>query len=129
VVARGGITVSQMNTINDRVRELLTLPTGKRSLIDAVYSCPWHPGGRVPEFAREHPWRKPQPGMILAAASDLAIDLSRSWLIGDGERDIRAGLAAGIAPERCLRIGPGMSIVQAAALIAPLTKQNVRTPF
>ena len=48
--------------------------------------------------------RKPQPGMLLDIASDFAIDLARSWMIGDHESDVRAGRAAGcrtalIAPE------------------------------
>src|SRR5439155_1547856 len=41
--------------------------------------------------------RKPKPGMILEAARALALDLSRSWLIGDAPRDIAAGHAAGCA--------------------------------
>lgn len=39
--------------------------------------------------------RKPQPGLLLAAARKYRIDLARSYLIGDRWRDIAAGLAAG----------------------------------
>ena len=39
--------------------------------------------------------RKPKPGMLLKAADDYNIDLSQSYMIGDGENDIKAGLAAG----------------------------------
>ena len=80
-------------------------PPSGASLIDAVYFCPFHPLGSVPEFAREHPWRKPAPGMILAAAEDHALNLARSWVIGDQRRDIEAGRAAGIADDRLLMIG------------------------
>jgi len=80
-----------------------TLPSTP-SLIAATYFCPFHPEGRVPEFTREHPSRKPQPGMLRAAASDFDLDLSRSWLIGDAQRDTEAGRAAGLAPTRCLQI-------------------------
>lgn len=38
--------------------------------------------------------RKPKPGMLLKAATDYNIDLSQSYMIGDGENDIKAGLAA-----------------------------------
>ena len=39
--------------------------------------------------------RKPKPGMLLKAAEDFNIDLSQSWMIGDGENDIKAGINAG----------------------------------
>ena len=39
--------------------------------------------------------RKPKPGMLLRAAEEYNIDLSSSWMIGDGENDIEAGKAAG----------------------------------
>ena len=39
--------------------------------------------------------RKPKPGMLLNAAGYYNIDLSQSYMIGDGENDIKAGLAAG----------------------------------
>ena len=39
--------------------------------------------------------RKPKPGMLLKAATDFNIDLSNSWMVGDGENDIKAGKNAG----------------------------------
>ena len=39
--------------------------------------------------------RKPKPGMLVQAAEDFNIDLSQSWMVGDGENDIKAGKAAG----------------------------------
>ena len=106
VVARGGATLEQVEKVNDRLRELLVGADGA-GLLDAVYVCPYHPRGNVPEFTREHPWRKPGPGMVLTAAQDLGLDLGKSWLIGDAERDIVSGAAAGIARERCLRVKDG----------------------
>ncbi len=38
---------------------------------------------------------KPKPGMLLAAASERGIDLSRSYMVGDRWRDVGAGKAAG----------------------------------
>ncbi|MGP1273132.1 MAG: D-glycero-alpha-D-manno-heptose-1,7-bisphosphate 7-phosphatase [Phycisphaerales bacterium] len=105
-VARGSATLAQVGAVNARVRELLRSEDGS-PLIDAVYFVPYHPEGSVPGFAREHPWRKPGGGMIRQAAQDLGLDLSRSWLIGDAERDREAGVHAGISGERCLRCGPG----------------------
>jgi D-glycero-D-manno-heptose 1,7-bisphosphate phosphatase len=113
VVARGGATTAQVDAVNARLASLLG-----DGVIDACYYCPFHPRGNVPAFTMEHPWRKPSPGMILAATEDLSLDLSRSWLIGDAERDIEAGVAAGIDRRRCLRTGVALSITQAAAQIA-----------
>src|SRR5262245_18465428 len=64
--------------------------------IDAFYYCPYHPEGRVEQFRKSHIDRKPGPGMILRAFSDLAIDREGSFLIGDKESDIAAARAAGI---------------------------------
>lgn len=88
-VARGRYSTAEVDRVNRRVNELLD------DLIARFYYCPWHPNGTVPEFTREHPWRKPQPGMLLQAAQDLGIDLSRSWMIGDADRDAEAGERAG----------------------------------
>ncbi len=64
--------------------------------IAAVYHCPFHPTEGLGRFRREHPWRKPAPGMILDAARTLHLRLGASVLIGDQERDIEAARAAGI---------------------------------
>jgi histidinol phosphatase-like enzyme len=92
--------IEQVHRVNRRLSELL----GDGN-IDAFYFCPFHPKGRIPDFAIEHSWHKPKPGMILAAATELDLNLNGSWLIGDAPRDIEAGLGAGIAESRCLLIG------------------------
>jgi len=117
VVARGGLTIAGVERVNDAVRALLP------GLIDAVYFCPYHPRGTVEPYAREHPWRKPNPGMILAARDELNIDLARSWLVGDAARDIEAGIAAGIAANRCLRIGTDQPIPSLRAATDTILRQ------
>lgn len=120
VVARGAAGLDLVEEIHDRMRELLTPMGGHRSLIDAVYYCPYHPDGLVARWTRENQWRKPQPGMPLAAAGELDLDLSRSWLVGDAPRDVEAGIAAGIPPERCLLLRadtPVPDLASAARLI------------
>jgi D-glycero-D-manno-heptose 1,7-bisphosphate phosphatase len=63
----------------------------------AVYHCPFSPEAVRPEYlAADHPWRKPRPGMILAAREALGIDLASSLLIGDRASDIEAGASAGV---------------------------------
>jgi D-glycero-D-manno-heptose 1,7-bisphosphate phosphatase len=64
--------------------------------ITAVYFCPYHPTAGLGGYRRESSWRKPAPGMILAAAQDLDLDLANSILVGDRLRDIAAGEAAGV---------------------------------
>ncbi|MBT3170939.1 MAG: HAD family hydrolase [Rhodospirillaceae bacterium] len=57
--------------------------------IDAVYACP-----AMPESGAA--CRKPNPGMLLAAADDLSLDLSQSWIVGDAASDLAAGMRAGL---------------------------------
>lgn len=107
VVARGGATLAQIESTNARLCELLPDPDRPGcSLIERVYFCPYHPAGLVEPYNTEHPWRKPNPGMILAAIDELRLDPARSWLVGDADRDIEAGRRAGIDSARLLRLGP-----------------------
>lgn len=68
----------------------------ERAAIDKVYFCPTHPVHGVGKYKVESPLRKPGPGMILRAASEFAIDLAQSVLVGDRESDMQAGIAAGV---------------------------------
>lgn len=88
-VARGKYGVEAVEQVNRRVNMLLV------GQISAFRFCPFHPEGTVPEFTREHPWRKPKPGMLLDAAQELKIDLARSWMVGNDVRDAQAGRKAG----------------------------------
>lgn len=62
-----------------------------------VYFCPDHPESGLGKYKRQSFFRKPEPGMILAAANEFNIDLSSSVLVGDKISDIAAGRAAGVA--------------------------------
>lgn len=63
--------------------------------IHAMYYCPHHPEKGLAPYQTFCDCRKPQPGMLLRAACDLSIDLSRSWMIGDRRTDLEAGWNAG----------------------------------
>ena len=96
VIARGEVTFAELDKIHNKMEMLL----GKDgAYIDAIYFCPHHPDsgfeGEVKEFKFDCDCRKPKPGMLLKAAEDFNIDLSRSWMIGDGKHDKGAGEAAG----------------------------------
>ncbi len=104
LVARGGGTLADVERVNDRMRELLVDEDGF-GLIGGVYACPMHPQGTVGRFTSEHSWRKPAGGMLLAASLELELDLATSFVIGDAERDVLAGVDAGISKEHCLLLG------------------------
>jgi D-glycero-D-manno-heptose 1,7-bisphosphate phosphatase len=73
--------------------------------LDAVLACAYHKDGRGPMRIADHPWRKPNPGMIVTAAVRMNLDLSRSWIIGDQMHDITTGRAAGLAGGTLLAAG------------------------
>ena len=66
--------------------------------IDDWRYCPYHPDGSVERFRSTHPWRKPEPGMLLDLMNSWPVDRERSILIGDKESDIEAAWAAGVQP-------------------------------
>lgn len=96
VIARGEVTYEQLDEIHKKMETELGL---KGAYIDAIYYCPHHPDkgyeGEVIELKKECDCRKPKPGMLIYAAADFNIDLEKSYMIGDSENDIKAGIAAG----------------------------------
>ncbi len=83
--------------------------------LDAVFACGYH-GSGVGELAvAEHAWRKPAPGMFLAAAERLGVDLSRSLIVGDRAQDLAAGRSAGLCVGVHVATGHGDATEQTAA--------------
>ncbi|MCG8543771.1 MAG: HAD family hydrolase [Alphaproteobacteria bacterium] len=76
---------------------LLGLLDAAGARVDMVLACAYHGDAQPPYAVADHPWRKPNPGMLLAAADALDIDLTRSWIVGDTASDLMAGAAAGLA--------------------------------
>ena len=68
----------------------------EKAPIARVYHCAHHPTHGIGAYRAAHPWRKPEPGMLLAAARDLDLDLPGSAMIGDRPDDMAAALAAGV---------------------------------
>lgn len=91
-VARGFVTEAGLAEIHAHMREELARDGAE---VDGVYVCPHHPTEGFPPYRRECECRKPKPGMLLAAARDLGLDLAASWVVGDAERDLQAGAAVG----------------------------------
>lgn len=93
-VGRGLYTEDDVRAVNSRLDTLLAAENSA-AVIDRHEFCPFHPDATVEAYRQESNLRKPKPGMILKAAGQLALDLPRSWVIGDALRDIEAGKAAG----------------------------------
>ena len=68
----------------------------KETGVDAVYYCPHHPEGKVKEYRKKCSCRKPETGLLKAAARDLDIDMLKSWMVGDRAGDILAGEKTGV---------------------------------
>lgn len=93
-VARGLFTEDDLQAVHERLRELLRAEDAD---VDAIYYCPYLSGPEAVNdtYRRDSDLRKPRPGMLLLAAQELNLDLTRSWMVGDSERDMEAGRAAG----------------------------------
>lgn len=88
VIGRGIIDKAVIDLIHDYLRALVCASGGR---IDAFYVCPHHPTERCA-------CRKPQPGLLLAAAADFQLDLARCVFVGDSVTDYAAARAAGCQP-------------------------------
>ena len=96
-VGRGLMSLETANEINEQLVNLIHQQGGK---LDAVYICPHRPEENCL-------CRKPKPGLLLRAANDLSLDLSRSWMIGDAWSDLQAGQMAGVRQSILVRTGRG----------------------
>ncbi|MFN9805541.1 MAG: D-glycero-beta-D-manno-heptose 1,7-bisphosphate 7-phosphatase [Betaproteobacteria bacterium] len=79
-----------------------------------VYYCPHHPVDAIAPYRIACDCRKPAPGMLLRAARELDLDLSRSLMFGDRESDLQAAQAAGVQ-RRYLLGTDGISLPAAPA--------------
>jgi D-glycero-D-manno-heptose 1,7-bisphosphate phosphatase len=93
-IARGYYDWSGFHAVQSALAAALAA-AGAR--LDGVLACAYHADGKEPLRVTAHPWRKPKPGMILAAAERMNLDLSRSWIVGDRAEDLATGAAAGLA--------------------------------
>ena len=117
-VARGLFDVAAVEAVNRRMAELL-LADDPAAEINLHLFCPYHPQAVVAAYRQDSPLRKPAPGLLLAAARQLGLDLPRCWLVGDAPRDVQAGRAAGC--RTVLFTPPGVAASPAATdtLVTP----------
>ena len=93
-IARGLLTKEEVEKLNDKIIN----KTGAK--VTATYYCPHHPTKGINKYKKECTCRKPQPGLILKAIKEHAINPKESYMIGDKIADIKAGYQA-----RCKTIG------------------------
>lgn len=97
--------------------------------IAGIYHCPHHPTEGIGELRRECDCRKPQPGMLLQAARELGLELSRSALVGDQPWDLEAGRRAGLARgfqlgDAAANDGNGTTMIDAIAWLNRLSLER-----
>jgi len=112
-VARGYYQESAIAVLHALLRDHLT---AAGTALDGIYYCPHHPNGTVAPYAGVCVCRKPGPGMLHQAAADLALDLARSWVIGDRDVDVDLAHAVGA---RAVLIRTGYGVTTEANLGLP----------
>jgi D-glycero-D-manno-heptose 1,7-bisphosphate phosphatase len=91
-VAKDQLAVTDLETIHEQMLQALSRAGAK---LDGIYYCPH-------DYKPPCNCRKPAPGMLLEAARIHSIDLGSSWMIGDSEIDMKAGVNAGCKTARVL---------------------------
>ena len=91
-VAKGNMTKKTFTAIDRKFDSLLA---AGGAAVDAKYYCPHHPHAKLRAFRKKCKCRKPAPGLILRASRELGIGLRRSFMVGDGIVDVKAGKKAG----------------------------------
>lgn len=91
-MAKGHLSQEEFEAIRAKMSQELAQGG---AFLDGEYYCFHHPEAKLESFRVSCSCRKPEPGLILRAAREMDIDLSQSWMIGDGLTDIEAGRKAG----------------------------------
>lgn len=118
VIARGEVTWEQLYEIHRKMETLL----GKDgAYLDGIYICPHHPdkgfAGERQEYKIVCDCRKPKPGLLLKAAKDFNLDLSQSYMIGDDDRDVQAGLNAGCKESIKIETNKGKALMESVKAV------------
>ena len=120
-VGRGILTPERLHEVHEEMHRQLE---AEGAAVDAVYFCP-----DVPTLddrsAVEGSRRKPGPGMLVAAAIDLGLDLGASWMVGDMISDLLAGVNAGCRGSILVRTGKGLTAIEAALGVPHLVADDL----
>lgn len=115
-IARGYFPESSIAEVHSKLDELLA-EFGAR--IDRYEYCPHHPTEGLGDYRIDCACRKPKSGMLTRAAAALAVDLTRSLMIGDRPSDLEAGESAGCR-FALVRTGYGSSVDITSNATSPL---------
>jgi len=91
-VAKRQFTLAELGRMNSKIRNDLARKGAK---LDGEYYCLHHPAALVKKYRVVCDCRKPKPGLLLEAAREHRSDLARSYFVGDGLIDVKAGRSAG----------------------------------
>ncbi|MFC2002695.1 D-glycero-alpha-D-manno-heptose-1,7-bisphosphate 7-phosphatase [Chloroflexota bacterium] len=91
-IAKGNMTEETFEEIRRKMKEELA---SGGAFLDGEYYCFHHPEAKIEKLSVNCECRKPKPGMLLKAAQDMDLELTQSWMIGDGLTDVKAGKEAG----------------------------------
>ena len=105
-IGRGIFDWSDFAEVQEEIMDKLAI---NNCFVNAVFACPHHETGNPPYNIANHSWRKPNSGMLMAAAKLLPINLSKSWIIGDKFDDLAAGQNAGIRGGMLVLTGHGQN--------------------
>jgi D-glycero-D-manno-heptose 1,7-bisphosphate phosphatase len=103
-VGRGVISAEKAFEIQCEIEKSIRAAGGR---VDDTLMCPHAPW-------EDCPCRKPQPGLILLAAEKHALDLKRSFMIGDALSDVQAGRSAGVGQSALVLTGRGKDQIHLA---------------
>ncbi len=91
-IAKGNLSEETFEEIRQEMKQELAR---EGTFLDGEYYCCHHPEAKVEKLKASCECRKPEPGLLLQASRNMDIDLSHSWMIGDGLTDVKAGKDAG----------------------------------
>jgi D-glycero-D-manno-heptose 1,7-bisphosphate phosphatase len=91
--AKGTAAVDELESVQRRIVDLLA---GEGVRFDRFEMCLHHPDGAVGGgLTGRCDCRKPAPGLLLTAGAAIGAEMRRSWMVGDTDADIEAGIRAG----------------------------------
>jgi D-glycero-D-manno-heptose 1,7-bisphosphate phosphatase len=92
VIAKGKTTKALFKKIREKMTKQLQT---KGAFIDGEYYCFHHPQAKLEEYRVLCGCRKPAPGLLLEAAKDFDLDLTKCYMVGDSLIDVEAGKKVG----------------------------------
>lgn len=107
-VARGYFSEEFIARVHGEIQNFLQK---QGAFIDAFYYCPHHPTEGIGDYLKICTCRKPEPGMLIAAAEELEIDLKGSYTVGDMLKDIEAAQRVG-AKGILVKTGYGLNTME-----------------